>query len=86
MPAQGPGRVGEESQVPRSLYGYGQPTLVLCAGSGLAARFDLALVRQKPRQEVGVLVVDAILLIGAEGADFVPASPLPPAASPSPLG
>ena len=88
MPAQGPGRVGKERQVPRSLYGYGQPTLVLCAGSGLAARLDLALIRQKPRQEVGFLVVDASLLFGAEGADFVPASPSPLvwASGPPPVG
>jgi hypothetical protein len=59
--------------MPRALNGDGERALALRGETGLAARLDLAALRNEPAQARDVLVVDLIDTIGRE--DVYPAAP-----------
>ena len=64
------GSEGQQRQLARPLERDIQRTLMRCACARLAARLDLAPVRQEPTQPVEVLVVDLFDLVDAELADL----------------
>ena len=64
------GGIGQKRHMPRVLQRDGQPTLVLGAGAGLAARLDLGAVGQEAAQPHQVLVVDVVDLVDAELANL----------------
>src|SRR4029077_13321682 len=64
------GGVGQQGDVPGTLEGDRQLTLVTGAGAGLAARLDLGALGQVAAEAVDLLVVDLRGLVGAERADL----------------
>src|SRR2546426_4190035 len=60
--------VGEEREVARPLDRAGERALVLGTGAGPAPRFDAATVGDEAAEEVDVLVVDDLDLVGAHDA------------------
>ena len=52
--------------------------LMLCARAGVAARLDLPPVAHEAPEDVGVLVVDPLSMLGAEDAELRLAAPRPP--------
>ena len=67
-------RVRQQRDVAGALEGHGQRALVLGAGARLAARLDLGALREVAAEAVDLLVVDAVRLVGAEGADLAAAA------------
>src|SRR5512138_2947510 len=63
---EAPARVGQQGDVPGALDRAGQHALVPGACAGLAPRADLAFVGDEAPQHIGLLVVDADSLVGAE--------------------
>src|SRR5437773_5716669 len=63
-------RVGEQGHLPGVLDGGGDVALVLGAVAGDPAGADLAPVAHELAQQVDVLVVDVVLLLGAELAEL----------------
>src|SRR4051812_282559 len=57
--------VREQGQLPRTLHGRGDLVLMAAAGSGDAARADLAAIRDELPERVDVLVVDELDLVAA---------------------
>jgi hypothetical protein len=64
---------GERQQrdVLRALNGHRQPALMSSAGSGHAARKDLASLLNKRRQDLGLLVIDEVRLIDAKATNLL---------------
>src|SRR5690349_1431208 len=58
--------------MPCPLEGHGQGALVPGTGAGLAARLDLAPLRQVAAQAIHIFVVNIGQLFGAEATDFAP--------------
>jgi hypothetical protein len=67
-------RVGQQGQVPGPLDRGADQPLVLEAGAGLAAGFDLAAVADVHAQAGDIFVVDALHLVDAEAADLAAAA------------
>src|SRR5690606_32673013 len=77
------GGVGQQGHLPGPLDGPGQLALVPGAVARNAPRQDLGPLRQVPAQAAGLLVVDVIDLVHAEGANFLLAPAIPSHAFPS---
>ena len=64
--------VGQQGDVPCALDGDGQLTLMGSAGTGGTAGQDLAALGQVTAELSGILVVDVLDLIDAEGTNLLP--------------
>lgn len=63
------GYIGQQCQVPRPFDGSCQGALVSGAGAGTAARLNLASIRNKVAQFIGVSIIDYFVFIGTKCAD-----------------
>src|ERR671928_800326 len=80
-----PGGIRQQRQLARPFEGRGEPALMLGTGAGLAARLDLAALREEAAQARRILVVDALHVVNTEAADAATAtirSPLTPPLAP----
>ena len=64
------GHVGQQGDLAGALDGLGQLALMHGAGAGGAAGQDFGPLGSEPAQLGGVLIVDALHLVHAEGADL----------------
>src|SRR5262249_22000254 len=64
--------VRQQRQEPRALHRVGELTLVVRARAGDARRNDLAVLADEVLEQVDVLVVDPLHLLGREAAELAP--------------
>ena len=66
------GGIGQKRHMPRVLQRDGQPTLVLGAGAGLAARLDLGALRDITAQAANILIIYLAHAVDAKRANLPP--------------